>query len=147
MFSKINVTILISGFFAIVNCLQGQVVYTEPQFPIQKDDITLFYDASRGNQALKGFSGNVYAHMGVITSNSSNENDWQHVVGNWGTDDDRVKMTSEGNDLYSISYNIETFHDIQAGEVVRKLAFVFRNQEGSIVGRDADGSDIFLDVF
>lgn len=133
------------GLIVILHC-SAQVLTTEPQFPVQTDDITIFFDASKGNGALAGYSGTVYAHTGVITSNSSSASDWQHVVGNWGTDDARVKMTSEGNDIYSLSYNIESFYDINAGERVDKLAFVFRNQDGSIVGRNTDGSDIFYDV-
>lgn len=135
------------GFLLCAHFCSAQVVFTEPEFPTQKDDITLFFDASKGNGALKGFTGTVYAHTGVITSQSANDNDWQHVIGNWGTDDERVKMKREGDDLYSLSYNIETFHGVPVGEMVRQLAFVFRNQDGSIVARDTDGSDIFLDVF
>lgn len=127
-------------------CL-AQVVYSEPEFPTQKDEIKIFFDASEGNKALEGFNGTVYAHTGVITSQSQNGNDWQHVVGNWGQRDDRVKMTSEGNDVYSLSYDIETYYGVSPGEQVLQLAFVFRNEDGSIVGRAADGSDIFLEIF
>ncbi len=125
----------------------AQVVWTEPPFPTQVDDITLYFDAAEGNAALEGFSGTVYAHTGVITSQSTAPNDWKHVQGTWGTPDPNVVMMSEGNNVYSMTYNIETYYGINAGEVVEKLAFVFRNADGSIVGRDTDGSDIFLDVF
>jgi len=130
-----------------VEHLSAQVVYTEPQFPNQQDDIVVFFDASEGNTALKDFNGTVYAHTGVITNLSQNDNDWQHVIGEWGTADDRVRMIREKENLYSLSYNIESFYNIQPGETVKQLAFVFRNQDGSIVGREADGTDIFYDVF
>ncbi len=126
---------------------QGPVVWTEPAFPTQNDDIKLFFDAAEGNGALAGFTGTVYAHAGVITSASTAPNDWKHVQGNWGTPDDRVRMTSEGNDIYSLSYNIEEFYMINPGEVVEQLAFVFRNSDGSTVGRAENGDDIYLDVF
>lgn len=126
---------------------QGPVVWTEPSFPTQKDDIILYFDAAEGNGALAGFSGTVYAHAGVITSASTAPNDWKHVQGNWGTADDRVRMTSEGNDIHSLSYNIEDYYMISPGEVVEQLAFVFRNSDGSIVGRAETGEDIFLDVY
>ena len=125
----------------------GEVVWTEPAFPTQLDDITVFYDAAEGNGALAGFTGDVYAHAGVITSQSTGPSDWQHVQGNWGTPDPNTLMKSEGNDIYSLSYNIEDYYGINPGEIVEQLAFVFRNANGSIVGRDEDGSDIFLDVF
>lgn len=131
----------------IATITTGAAVWTEPAFPTQFDDVKVFFDASAGNAALKGFTGSVFAHTGVITSRSSNENDWQHVVGNWGTFDSRVIMTKESEDLYSISYNIQDFYGIAAGEEVRKMAFVFRDVGGNIVGRAEDGSDIFTEVF
>src|SRR5205085_665510 len=66
---------------------------------------------------------------------------------NWGTADPQVQMTNVGPDLYSISYNIASFYGYPANTTVDRLAFVFRNQDGSIVGRNADGSDIFYDVW
>ncbi|MEM9821358.1 MAG: alpha-amylase family glycosyl hydrolase, partial [Bacteroidota bacterium] len=124
-----------------------QVVYTEPAFPQQTDNVTVFFDASQGNAALAGFSGPVYAHTGVITDESNSGTDWKHVQGNWGTADPNVLMTALGNDLYSIEYNITDYYGVNPGEIVEQLAFVFRNANGSIVGRDADGSDIFTPVY
>ncbi len=137
----------IALFIVSISSIYGAVVWTEPAFPSQLDNITLYFDASEGNGALAGFTGDVYAHTGVITNASSSPTDWKHVQGNWGTIDNQVLMTYEGNDVYSISYNIEDFYGIPPGEVVEKLAFVFRNADGSIVGRDTDGSDIYLDVY
>jgi glycosidase len=134
----------------LLNCLPffiiGQVVWTEPAFPTQFDDVIVYFDATKGNGALAGHTGDVYAHAGVITDQSSSGSDWKHVIGNWGTADSRVLMTRESENLYSISYNIETFYGIPPGEEVLQLAFVFRNVNGSIVGRDEDGSDIFVDI-
>ncbi len=127
--------------------VQGPVVWTEPAFPTKDDDITLYFDASEGNGALAGLDENVYAHMGLITSSSSSATDWKYVIGNWGTDDSRTLMTKDSGDIYSITYNIADFHNLPENEEVLKLAFVFRNLSGSIVGRASDGGDIFLDVF
>lgn len=141
----------ILSFFLLLafpfNIIHAQVVWTDPDFPTQSDDIILYFDAAEGNGALAGYNGDVYAHMGLITDQSTSPTDWQYVQGNWGTPDANVLMNDEGNDLYSISYNIENFHGIAPGELVEQLAFVFRNADGSIVGRDTDGSDIYLDVF
>ncbi|MEM8909559.1 MAG: alpha-amylase family glycosyl hydrolase, partial [Bacteroidota bacterium] len=127
--------------------LSAQVVSTDPVFPQQTDNVTIFFDATQGNGALAGFSGPVYAHTGVITDQSSSGSDWKHVQGNWGTADPNVLMTSLGNDLYMLEYNIESYYGLPPGEVVEQMAFVFRNANGSIVGRDADGSDIFTPVY
>ncbi|MEM1122686.1 MAG: CRTAC1 family protein, partial [Bacteroidota bacterium] len=141
----INQTITINESVGLLE--NGPIVWTEPAFATQLDDIILYYDAAEGNGALAGFTGDVYAHTGVITNKSSTPSDWQHVQGTWGTADAKVKMKSEGDDVYSLAYNIEDFYELAAGEVVEQLAFVFRNTDGSIVGRDTDGSDIFLEIF
>ncbi|MDQ3016396.1 MAG: alpha-amylase family glycosyl hydrolase [Bacteroidota bacterium] len=125
---------------------QAPVIWTVPSFPTKFDDVTVYFDASQGNAALNNFSGDVYAHTGVITDQSSSGTDWKHVIGNWGTADARVLMTRESANIYSISFNISEFYGIPLEETVLKLAFVFRNVSGSIVGRDTDGSDIFADV-
>ena len=59
----------------------GQVI-TNPFFPTQNDFVTITYDASQGNQDLEGESP-IYIHCGLITSESSDPSDWQHVMGNW----------------------------------------------------------------
>ncbi len=125
----------------------AQVVWTVPDFPTKFDDVTVYFDATQGNGALEGFLGDVYAHTGVITTESVNGSDWRYVIGNWGTADVRVLMTREDENIYSLSYNITEFYGIPTSEEVLQLAFVFRNVNGSIVGRDTDGSDIYTDVF
>ncbi|MDX1478687.1 MAG: FG-GAP-like repeat-containing protein [Saprospiraceae bacterium] len=125
----------------------GLVVWTEPPFPTVDDDVTVYYNAAEGNGALAGFTGQVFAHTGLITSESNNGNDWKHVVGNWGQFDSRVIMIPVEEDIYSISYNIRDYYGVPVGEEVLQMAFVFRNLDGSIVGRASDGSDIFTDVF
>ncbi len=125
----------------------SQVIWTVPAFPTKYDDVTVYFDATQGNRALEGFTGDVYAHTGVITSESINGSDWKYVIGNWGTADSRVLMTRVSEDLYSIRYNISDFYGVPAQEEVLKMAFVFRNVTGSIVGRSTDGTDIYTDVF
>jgi len=125
----------------------AQVISVSPVFPTQTDTVTITFDASQGNGALAGHNGDVYAHAGLITNASTSPTDWRHVQGNWGTADNKVKMTSLGNDKYEIKYHIPTFYGFPAATVVQKLAFVFRDVTGSTVGRDANGDDIFYNVY
>jgi len=135
-------------FIFLFSGIQAQeLVWTEPQFPTQTDDITLYFDAKKGNGDLAGVNETVYMHAGVITTNSSSPTDWKFVQGTWGVPADKIKMTAEGDDIYSKTYNITDFYGLPPGVVVEKLAFVFRNASGSIAGRSADGSDIYLDVY
>ncbi len=125
----------------------GQLVWTEPFFPTQDDDVTVYFDASEGNMALENFSGDVYAHAGVITTESTSGGDWKFVVSDWGTTDPNVLMNDLGNNLYSLEYNIADYYGFPNGTTVLELAFVFRNGEGSVVGRARDGSDIYTPVY
>ena len=125
---------------------QAQVIYTQPEFPSQLDDVTVFFDATQGNAGLQGFTGDVYAHTGVITSSSSGPADWKYVQGQWGTTNAPL-MTRVSADLYSLDINIQDFYSVPAGEQVLQLAFVFRSADGTESGRDTDGSDIYTDVY
>ena len=115
-------------FCIILNYLPGksQVVWTEPAAPNQFSEITLYFDASKGNAALKDYEGSVYGHMGLITNRSTTPTDWKFVIGDWGTEDPRTIMTFEGDNIYSKTYKINEFHSLPEGEEALQLAFVFR---------------------
>lgn len=136
--------------WCIMGELQGQVLSVSPVFPKETDTITITYDAGLGNAALVGVS-QVYAHAGVITNLSTSNSDWKHVVGTWGTADNRVKMTALGNNKWQMRYHVKNFY-AQAGsfagnEYIKQLAFVFRNADGSKVGRTSSGGDIFSPIY
>ena len=138
-------------FFAIVvittTLTRAQVVSTDPAFPVQDGTVTIIFDATQGNGALAGVAPPIFAHTGVVTNESATETSWLLVQGNWGTYDENVLMTEIGDDLYSITYNINDYYSVPAGDTVFRMGFVFRNTDGSIVGRNADGSDIFVEVY
>jgi len=135
---------LVFSFFAFQ--VKAQILTSTPAFPTQTDQITVFYDATLGNANLSGYTP-IYAHTGVITNNSIGPNDWQHTVGNWGTADASVLMTPMGNNIHKIVITPSTFYNLNVGETVSKMTFVFRNAAGTVVGRNADGSDIYLNIY
>jgi glycosidase len=127
--------------------LIAQVLEVSPAFPTVNDVVTITYDATQGNGALIGQS-QIYAHAGLITSASTSPSNWQYVQGAWGTVDPEVTMTNIGNNKHTITIDIDQFYGYPvATTTVLKLAFVFRTANGSIVGRAADGGDIFYDVY
>ena len=126
------------GAWSQVSCL--------PVFPKTDDDVTITFDATQGNGALAGVSP-VYAHMGVITSQSNSPTDWKYVKTTWGVDDPLAAMTNAGANLWTKAFNIRSFFGIPQGESVLQLAFVFRNTDGSIVGRATGGFDIYYEVY
>jgi len=135
----------------IILCLthwaHAQVITTDPAFPLVDQMVTITFHADQGNGALAGFTGDVYAHTGVITSSSTTPSDWKYVKSEWATTDPNVLMTRTDTDTYQISYNIKAYYGVPDGEQVLQMAFVFRDASGNTVGRDTDGSDIFVDVF
>ena len=123
----------------------AQVVTLNPAIVTQNDTVIITYDATLGNGALAGVSP-VYMHTGVITNLSTSNTNWRHVQGNWGTADPNVVMTSIGNNKHQKKIHINSFYGVPANETVLALAFVFRNADGSIVGRSASGTDIFVPI-
>ena len=124
----------------------AQVLEVTPVFPTMEDEVTIIFNAAEGNGALAGTTP-VYAHAGVITTESQTPGDWKFVIGEWGTPDAQVLMTDLGNDRHQIVIDIDQFYGFPGGTEVLRLAFVFRDALGEIVGRAVDGGDIFYDVY
>jgi len=136
-----------SLLFTVISSLTfGQILEVSPAFPTVNDVVTIVYDATEGNAALNG-QNQIYCHTGIISSTSTSPTNWQFVQGVWGTADAEVLMTNLGNNKHSITIDIDQFYGFPGTTNVLKLAFVFRNTSGSIVGRSADGSDIYYDVY
>lgn len=127
--------------------VNAQVVYTEPPIIQQSTkNFKVYFDASKGTAGLKGYTGDVYAHAGVITSASTSPSDWKHAP-TWGDNSDKYKLTRVSTNLYSLTINdIKEYYGLTAGEVVKQLAFVFRASDNSLEGKDTGGKDIFVDV-
>lgn len=126
--------------------LPAQVVWFEPANPPITDSITVFFNAAEGNAALKGHSGDVYLHTGVITSKSLDGHDWKYVVGNWGTDDRRVIMKRKAPDVYTFRMVIKEFYKLREEDKANMLAFVFRDKDGTKVGKTRENEDISVPV-
>lgn len=136
--------------FLFLTCLLplsvlSQIITVDPLFPTPEDTVTITFDATQGNAGLAGID-QVYAHTGVITE-LSNPGQWRYVVGNWGTDDSRVKMTKIGENLHQLSYPMRSFYGVPVDEKILEMAFVFRNIDGSREGKTENGGDIFTPVF
>jgi len=124
----------------------AQVIWLVPESPSVTDSVTLFFNASEGNKALKNLGDDVYLHTGVITDKSLDGHDWKYVVGNWGKDDKSVLMKREGENLYSFRFLINSFYKLRPEDVANQLAYVFRNQDGTLVGKTKENEDITVSV-
>ncbi len=141
-YQRLLIIFFLSSLF---NTVSAQVT-CEPAFPTVEDNVTIYYNAAEGNGALLNVSP-VWVHLGVITNLSTGPSDWKHVTTTWGTNNAAAMMTNEGPNFWSKTFNIRSFFGIPQNETVLKMAFVFRNAGGSIVGRAADGSDLFYEVY
>lgn len=141
---KLKITIFCL-LFALV--AKSQLLRWTPQFPNDNSTIAITMDASKGNAALKGFKGTVYLHLGVITNLSTSSTDWKHVTTTWGstTAPTATKLDST-HWLYQLS-NPRVYFNVGAGEIIYRIAILFRDSVGSLVQRNADGSDMYVPIY
>jgi len=123
--------------------LNAQMLWVDPPNPSADDSITVYFDASRGNQALLDYPGQVYMHTGVITGTLDAPSSWRYIQGEWGKDDPKVRMERIGKNLYAKRLHIKRFYQLPESEAFLQLAFVFRNQDGSLVAKPEDAEEIY----
>ena len=128
---------------------EAQILITDPLLPTPSQPVIVYFDATMGTQGLLNYTGDVYAHTGLITDKSTNGTDWKYVKTNWAENTPETKLTRESANLYSlqITPNIRDYFGIPESETITHLAFVFRNEDGSKTGKDEGNADIFAEVF
>lgn len=127
----------------------AQVVYTEPAVVQQSSTgIVVYFNAAEGNKGLMGYTGEVYAHTGVITSESTGNSDWKHAPSEWGDNSAKYKLENAGTDLWRLNIgDLKSYYGLNEGETVQRMAFVFRSGDCSLEGKTESGGDIFIDVY
>ena len=135
-------------FFSLINLSFGQVIYSDPAIVSEEDSIVIYFDATKGDKGLMGYTGeDVYAHTGVLTNYSTGSTDWKHVVAEWSENITKAHLTRISTNLYKLVIgNPREYYEMDdQAEYIEKLAFVFRNTDSTpITGRDVGGADIFL---
>ena len=137
-------------FSLIIKNALTQVVTTMPEFPTaDQDSVIVIFDATKGDGGLANVPPPIYAHTGVITNMSTSPTDWKYVIADWSTNTDKALMTPLGNNLYQLVLKptVRGFYNVPENETILRIAFVFRNSDGSRTGRESDGSDIFYDIY
>ena len=126
---------------------QAQVTASPTPF-LADAPVTLTYDATQGNAALKDFAGDVYIYTGVVTTGPT-DTGWNFVKSpSFNQADPAAKLTRSATNpnLYTITFTPRTFYGVPAGTPIYRLGMIFKNADGTKVGRDASGNDIFVDV-
>ncbi|WP_290799366.1 alpha-amylase family glycosyl hydrolase [Flavihumibacter sp. UBA7668] len=125
--------------------IQAQIV-TNPFFPTDDKGVHIIFDASKGNQGLLNYSGDIYIHTGVITDKSTNSGDWKYVTTTWNTNDVAARMVKGSGTTYSFTIpNIRSYYNVPAGEKILKIAMVFRSYNPSGNALEGKNSDLSVD--
>ncbi|WP_372773270.1 alpha-amylase family glycosyl hydrolase [Mangrovibacterium sp.] len=140
-------TFVISLFF-LAGSIFAQIT-TTPAFPTEDRAVTITFDASQGTGGLANYTGDVYAHTGVITDQSTSGSDWKYVIADWNVNIDKAKMTRISTNIYQleITPDIRSFYGVPDGEQIEQMAFVFRNADGTKAGKATGGQNIYADVY
>jgi len=130
--------------------LNAQLITSSPAAPTDDQAVVITFDATQGTAGLADCNCDVYLHTGVITSNSESDSDWQYVQTVWGEANEDWKLAPvEGEpNKYTYTYGptVRAYFGVPAEESIEKIAFVFRNADGSLEGKATGGNDIFVDV-
>ena len=135
----------------------AQVVESNPDPARTDQSVTITFHADRGNEGLKDCNCDVYAHTGLVTEKSDDNSDWQYVMDDWPENRSLTKLSKVDANTYE--FTISDIRDYysknntgagtvppKSQEEIQKLAFVFRNADGTAQGKTESGGDIFVDV-
>ena len=141
--------------------LRAQIVWTEPAFPTANDQVTLYYDIAEGNGALLSANA-TFPRRPVRVRPHWGHHKREHVPRGLATcpkplagkrqperGQQRQRVAACGGHGAQFDFGgltLAEYYGVGAGETIEQLAFVFRNANGSIVGKTADEGDIFYNV-
>jgi len=106
------------------------------------DSLTIRYDATKGLGDLEN-AAKVYIHSGIAASANG---PWTYVAGNWGQDDGWGEMTEISPDVWEITINPTSHYNLPPAITYAGIWMVFRNADGTSVGKDETGQDIYLNT-
>ncbi len=141
-------TYLMTLLLVAACCLGLKAQVTSEPTPLQEDSqgVTIFFHADQGNKGLMGLNGStkIYAHTGVLINGG---NEWKYTP-RWLDNSSKYELVYVSENLWKLYIgDIREYYGItNPEEKVTKLAFVFRNYNGSKEGKGVGNTDIFLDV-
>jgi glycosidase len=145
-----RLAVLLVLFLAAALPASAQVVTSDPVPAVETEAIDVYFHATQGSGGLAGYTGDVYAHTGVITNLSNPKTGctgvgWRYVKTAWGENTDATRLQRIGTDEYRLHIeNIRTYYGVPPSEELLALAFVFRSSDSSREGKDTGGCDIFV---
>lgn len=123
------------------------LISTDPAFVTEAmtEDVTVILNTA--GTAADGFTGELYAHTGVLTTDSATTGDWKHVLAEWGNNIPECKLERVDDNLwhYVIKGGPRAWYGVEEGETITHIAFVFRSADNKIEVKD-NGADIFIEL-
>ncbi|TNE71545.1 T9SS type A sorting domain-containing protein [bacterium] len=139
---------LFLGLLLTTVIVKAQVITPSPAFPTENSSIIITFFANEGSKGLMGYTGDVYAHTGVITDKSTSNSDWKYVKTGWGVNTPATKLTRIDTDTYTLTIgNPRTYYAVAENDTIKKIAFVFRSSDSKKEGKDVGGNDIFQNLY
>jgi glycosidase len=143
---KLRAIIITSIIWFLPAAIFSQAITTDPVFPSEDNSVTITFDATEASRSdLVGFTGELYAHTGVIVSESDkNSGSWSYVVSEWGENLSKLRLTNVGSNLWELEIDdIREFYEIPPSvDRIYQLAFVFRSADTNL-----QSEDLFVDIF
>ena len=134
--------IIIFLFFTISS--YSQVIDWYPLYPSISDTLTITYNSSMGNSELNDID-DIYIHTGILNKHSSSHHDWMNIPIQWHEGADTlIQMSSLGNNIYEITFRISSFFNVSNNDNNEYIAFVFRNEDGSLVGKNYNNNNFYI---
>lgn len=124
--------------------LTAQLITVSPADFTLDDEITIVYNASLGNKALLKATGPVYLRTGVV--NNVGVKEWQKIQGSLAKPEERLRMQPLANQQYQFKFRPRDFYGLGAEEEPEALVFEFHTADGKLIGKNADGTSIYLPV-
>jgi 1,4-alpha-glucan branching enzyme len=104
-----------------------------PSNPDADSTCTIWFKAASGS-ALYGYSGDVYAHLGIVDGNT-----WLFVPAGWDTNLDKCKMTFVGTNIWNIALSPSIRSWFGSGTTpISKIGVVIRSSDGTMKGVEED---------
>lgn len=139
----------ISFLIILFQISNAQVVTSDPVIPYDDQPVTIYFHAEQGNGGLANYTGDIYAHTGVLTNLSSGGSNWRYVIAGWNENIEKARLTRLEANLYSleITPSVREFYGVPAEETITDMTFVFRAGDWSGEGKDVGNTDIFVPIY
>ncbi|MFO7444782.1 MAG: alpha-amylase family glycosyl hydrolase [Ignavibacteriaceae bacterium] len=125
----------------LMHTLTFPQITTIPEYPTENDSIIIILDTSQpGAEELLNYTGTLYAHTGI----NSDIDNWRHVIGDWGNNQNQPALIRTGTNTYQLIIGKpHLFYDVPETEQINQLAIVIRSADGSKQTRP----DIFINLY